>query len=157
MAFLSFIKHKIDNNFINYPDPLDKVRASFLLNTLAISLFVALFTLPGFWLKSFDLLFYRSMAIVIVQTVFIWIIIYLNRWKAVAHLLCIMVAIIIFTNFFVEVQGIKIISLQFIILLITISYYLLGKLWGLFYSVISAISIFLYFTAIGRIGIETIE
>lgn len=157
MALLSSIKQKIDNNFKNDPDGLNKVRASFLLNTLTISLFVALLTLPGFWLKSYDLLFYRSLAIVAVQAVFIWVTLHLNKWKTVAHLLCIMVSVIIFTNFYVTVEGIKIISLQFLILLITFSYYLLGKKWGLFYSILSASSMFLYFTAIGRAGIESIE
>ncbi|RZL43102.1 MAG: hypothetical protein EOP00_22850, partial [Pedobacter sp.] len=157
MPFLSSIKQKLDNNFQNDPDALNKVRASFLLNTLAISLFVALFTLPGFWLKSLDLLFYRSIAIVVTQAIFIWIIIYLNKWKTIAHLMCIMVALIIYTNFFVNIEGINIISLQFVILLVTFSYYLLGKKWGLFYSILSAASIFLYFTAVGRVGVEAIE
>lgn len=157
MLNLKYIREKLNRNFENDTDALNKVRANFLLNTLFISLFVALFTLPGFWLKSFDLLFYRSLAIVVVQSIFIWAVINLNKWKLVAHLLCIMIALIIFTNFFTKVQGVELISLQFVLLLITFSYYLLGKNWGIIYSVLCAASILFYSSSIGKQGLQSIE
>lgn len=157
MLNLKYIREKLNKNFENDPDGLNKVRANFLLNTLFLSIFVALFTLPGFWIKSFDLLFYRSLAIVVVQSFFIWVIINLNKWKLVAHLLCIMLALIILTNFFTKVQGVELISLQFILLLVTFSYYLLGKNWGIIYSILSATSILFYSSSIGKQGIQAIE
>jgi signal transduction histidine kinase/ActR/RegA family two-component response regulator len=145
-----FIDKKLDAVFANDEDPLNKVRAQFLVNGLLISFFIILITLPQFFFNSAtSLLFVRSSIMAIFQIGLIWVLLNTSKWKLVAHFTCIIVAILIWSNIFVNVQGVKIISLQWMLLLIVMSYYLLGTKWGIFYSTISLIFMLTYFALFG--------
>jgi signal transduction histidine kinase/CheY-like chemotaxis protein len=145
-----YLDRKLDAIFANDEDPLNKVRAQFLVNGLIVSLFTILITLPTFFLNSpTSILFVRSSLIAITQIGLIWVMLNTAKWKLVAHLTCIIVAVLIWSNIFINVQGIKIISLQWMLLLIVMSYYLLGTKWGIFYSTISLLFMLFYFALFG--------
>ena len=122
-----YINKKIDGLFLNDPDPLNKVRLQFLVNTLLLSLIVVLVTLPSFYNGNNSLLLIvRSICIALFQLFLIWWALNSKRWKIIAHSLCLMLISLIATNVFIDIEGIKIISLQWMLLIIIMSYYLLG-------------------------------
>lgn len=153
----NYINKKLNDVFIDNPDSLNKVRAQFLVNSLLASLVIICITLPGFYINSFYLLFFRSIGIVIIQCGLIWLLLNTNKWKLVAHGACLILATLIVSNIFVFVQGVKIISLQFMLLLIVMSYYLLGTRWGIFYSSLSAAFMCFYFVLFGQNAMALIE
>lgn len=150
MFIFTFINKNLDKVLSNDPDPLNKVRARFLAYALSASLVILLITLPSFYLTADHLLFYRSIGIAISQAILVWALLYTKKWKLVAHLACLIVAFLVWSNVFVFVQGIKIISLQFMLLLIVMSYYLLGNKWGMFYSFVSLVFMLINFTFFGQ-------
>ncbi|RZL69600.1 MAG: response regulator [Pedobacter sp.] len=148
---LKILNKKLDTVFVNDNDPLNKVRAQFLVNALVISLTIIILTLPTFYFSlNSSILFWRSLGLALVQCILVYILINTTKWKLIAHIVCLMVALLIWSNIYVNIQGIKIISLQWMLLLIVMSYYLLGTKWGLFYSSISLLFMLFYFAIFGR-------
>ena len=147
---LRFINNKLDHLFFDDDNQLNKVRAQFLVNTLLSSLLVILVTLPSFYNGNNSLiLFIRSIFIAFFQIFLIWLTLTTKKWKIVAHSLCTLLIVLIASNIFIHLQGIKIISLQWMLLIIIMSYYLLGTKWGIFYSSISLIFMLFYFIIYG--------
>ncbi len=145
MFLRNYIDHKLNSVFKNNPDPLNKYRAEFLVNSLLGSLILVIITFPGFYIDSLNFLFYRSLVIILLECFLLWAILNTKKWHLVAHATCILIAILILTNFFVLVIGVRIISLQYMLLLILLSYYLLGKKWGVFYSIMCTFFLSAYF------------
>ncbi|RZL50556.1 MAG: response regulator [Pedobacter sp.] len=155
---LKILNNKLDTVFLNDPDPLNKVRAQFLVNALIISLTIIVLTLPVFYFSlPSSILFFRSIGIAILQCILVYIIVNTTKWKLAAHFVCLMVAFMIWSNIYVNVQGIKIISLQWMLLLIIMSYYLLGTKWGIFYSTISLLFMLFYFAIFGKDAMTTVK
>jgi signal transduction histidine kinase/CheY-like chemotaxis protein len=150
MPKFNYIDNQLNRVFANDDDPLNKVRAQFLVYALLSSLVILLVTIPTFISNSLNLLFFRSVCITFLQIGLIWLLLNTSKWKLVAHGACIVVAILIWSNIFVQIQGIKIISLQWMLLLIVMSYYLLGTKWGIFYSSISLLFMMFYFAIFGK-------
>lgn len=145
MLRIRYIDSQLDKVFAENTDPLDRVRAEFLANSLLASLFIIIVTLPTFYSPGQNIPFIRSIVIGLVQMGLVWVILHTNKWKFVAHFACLIVASLIWSNLFVLLQGVKIISLQFMLLLIAMSYYLLGKRWGIAYSAICVVFMLYYF------------
>jgi hypothetical protein len=150
MFIAKYINKNLDRVLANDVDPLNKVRANFLVNALGASVLVMLLALPGFYINSFHFLLYRSIGMIFILTSLIWVLLKTPKWKLVAHLVCAVVALVIYSNSFVYIEGVKIITLQFMLLLIVMSYYLLGNKWGIFYSAISFVFMSIYFSFFGQ-------
>jgi signal transduction histidine kinase/ActR/RegA family two-component response regulator len=150
MFIAKYINKNLDRVLTNDVDPLNKVRANFLVNALGASVLVMLLALPGFYINSFHFLLYRSIGMIFILTSLIWVLLKTPKWKLVAHLVCAVVALVIYSNSFVYIEGVKIITLQFMLLLIVMSYYLLGNKWGIFYSAISFVFMSIYFSVFGQ-------
>jgi len=150
MFIRRYIDKNIDQALSKDLDPLSNVRAKFLAYSLSVSLIVLVVTMPSFFMEGRHLLFFRSLLITFFQIGLIWVLLSTTRWKLVAHLACSMVALLIWSNLFVFLEGIKIISLQFMLLLIVMSYYLLGNKWGIFYSLVSILFMTINFSFYGQ-------
>lgn len=157
MFQFNYINQKLNKIFENDSDPLNKVRAQFLVYALLSSLVALVITLPTFFSNSLNLLFIRSLTITLIQLGLIWTVLNTNKWKIVAHGSCIVIAALIISNIFVQVQGVKIISLQWMLLLVLMSYYLLGTKWGIFYSSISLLLMMFYFAIFGKTAMTSIS
>ena len=157
MFRISYIDKNITKILAHDPDPLNMVRARFLAHGLSASLIVLLLTLPSFYIHDQYLLFFRSVMIILAQAGLIWVLLKTPKWKLVAHLTCIIVAVLIWSNLFIFLQGIKIISLQFMLLLVVMSYYLLGIKWGVFYSLLSILFMGINFALYGQEAMLTIN
>jgi len=150
MFIRRYIDKNIDQALSKDLDPLSNVRAKFLAYSLSVSLIVLVVTMPSFFMDGRYLLFFRSLLITFFQIGLIWVLLRTSKWKLVAHLACSMVALLIWSNLFVFLEGIKIISLQFMLLLIVMSYYLLGNKWGIFYSLVSILFMTINFSFYGQ-------
>ncbi|KQC00395.1 ATP-binding protein [Pedobacter sp. Hv1] len=157
MIRIKYIDQNIAKILVNDPDPLNMVRARFLAQGLSSSLIVLLLTLPSFYIHAQHLLFFRSVLIIVAQVGLIWVLLKTPKWKLVAHLTCIIIAVLIWSNLFIFLQGIKIISLQFMLLLVVLSYYLLGIKWGVFYSLLSILFMGINFALYGQAAMLTIH
>jgi len=145
------INKKLDLVFENDPDPLNKVRARFLVNTLLFSLTIIALTLPSFYFNFPSLfIFFRTIGLALLQLTLLWFLLNTSKWRMIAHLICIMVGSLIWSNIYIIAPGIKIITLQWTLLIVVMSYYLLGTKWGVFYSALSLLFMLFYFQILGN-------
>lgn len=147
----NIINKKLDLVFENDPDPLNKVRTRFLVNTLLFSLTIIILTLPSFYYNFPSLfIFFRTIGLALLQLTLLWFLLNTSKWRLIAHLICIMVGGLILSNIYIEAPGIRIITLQWTLLIVVMSYYLLGTKWGVFYSAFSLLFMLFYFQILGN-------
>ncbi|MDP9046693.1 MAG: response regulator [Bacteroidota bacterium] len=58
-------------------------------------------------------------------------------WNHIAHVMLIGATLVNFSNAFLDMQEINLINIQLILIAILFSFYMLGKEWGLFYSLLN--------------------
>ncbi|MEJ5994507.1 ATP-binding protein [Pedobacter sp. Du54] len=131
-------------------DPFNIIRAKFLAHATLACICITLFTIPTFYLTGKTILFVRSLIIFLLLLSLLYTLFYTSRWKIAAHTASIMLTFIIWSNIFFFIKGVNILSIQFTLLLIVLSYYLLGSKWGMFYSALTVIPMLLYFTLRGH-------
>ena len=73
MSIAKYINKNLDRTFAEDVDPLDKVRANFLVNALGASVLVIMLALPGFYINNFHFLLYRSIGMVLILSALIWV------------------------------------------------------------------------------------
>lgn len=131
-------------------DPFNIIRAKFLVHAAIACICITLFTIPTFYLTGKTTLFIRSIIIFSLLLSLLYTLFYTSRWKLAAHTASIMLTLIIWSNIFFFIKGVNVLSIQFTLLLIVLSYYLLGSKWGMFYSTLTVIPMLLYFSLRGQ-------
>jgi signal transduction histidine kinase len=69
---------------------------------------------------------------------------YRPHWRQISHSLLIMATLINLNNVYITMQNVDIVTIQVILLTILFSYYMLGKSWGLFYSLINLVPVLVF-------------
>lgn len=144
------IEERLTKTLAKDPDPLNIVRAKFLVHAAIACLCISILTAPSFYITDKIVLFYRSIAIAILLCGLLYTLLYTSKWKLAAHTASIMLTVLIWSNIFYFIKGVNILSIQFTLLLIVLSYYLLGSKWGIFYSALTVIPMLLYFSLHGE-------
>lgn len=144
------IEEQLSKMLAKDSDPFNVVRAKFLVHAVIACLCITLITIPNFYLTNKHILFYRSIGIFFLLCGIMYSLLYTSKWKIAAHAACIMLTVLIWSNIFYFIKGVNILSIQFTLLLIVLSYYLLGSKWGIFYSSLTVIPMLLYFSLKGH-------
>lgn len=131
-------------------DPMNRVRVKFLVHAAIACLCIVLFTIPNFYNAGKTLLFLRSVAVLFLLIGLIYTLLYTSKWKIAAHAASIILTLIIWSNVFFFIKGVNVLSIQFTLLLIVLTYYLLGSKWGIFYSALTVIPMVFYFSFGGK-------
>lgn len=69
---------------------------------------------------------------------------YRPQWRQISHALLVMATLINLNNVFFALQRVDIVTIQVILLVILFGYYMLGRRWGLFYSLVNLIPVLLF-------------
>lgn len=144
------IEERLTKMLAKDPDPLNIVRAKFLVHAVIACLCICIFTAPSFYIASKMLLFSRSTCISLLLCGLLYTLLYTSKWRVAAHTASIMLTVLIWSNIFYFIKGVNILSIQFTLLLIVLSYYLLGSKWGIFYSALTVIPMLMYFSFNGQ-------
>lgn len=67
-----------------------------------------------------------------------------KRWKLAGHLFLLSLCSIIWTNIIIYTYGINLVTLQISLIIISASFYILGKNWGIVYSLINVLPIIIH-------------
>lgn len=135
-------------------DPINRARVHILFYTLSISLFfmvvlAVVYTITGPPFQLFRILF--------MVAAFSWGLYKLlksHTYKPAAHLVIIMINMLVWSNIFVIIQAINIVTIQYILLAITCSFYFLSGRAGIAYSILVLIPVILYFIVKGTDDIQ---
>ncbi|TZF84109.1 response regulator [Pedobacter sp. BS3] len=126
-------------------DPVLRARLSILTNILWITMLVSAAVAVINYNQPNILLFIRPAACFVLFGIVLWLLVYMGKWRASAHLLLLTLSALCSTHIFIYEQSISIITLQFILIILLGSFYLLGKDWGIIYSLLSIAQIIGYF------------
>jgi signal transduction histidine kinase len=87
-----------------------------------------------------------AVAIVLLITVAVLfkILTYNANWKLVSHVLLILGTIVNLGNVYFILQDVNIVAIQMVILVIIFSFYMLGQIYGLFYSILNLLPVLLF-------------
>ncbi len=66
-------------------------------------------------------------------------------WVQIAHAMLIAATLVNFNDAYLAAQSVNIVTIQLILLAILFSFYMLGKDWGLFYSLLNLVPTFVFF------------
>lgn len=69
---------------------------------------------------------------------------YTGDWRKVSHCLLALITIVNLNYVYIELQAVNIITIQLIVLTIQFSFYMLGKRYGPFYTLLNAVPVFLF-------------
>jgi len=75
-----------------------------------------------------------------------YLLLYKAKWRNAAHILLIALSLFILTNILMYKHGINLVTFQLSIIIISASFYILGKNWGIMYSAINIMPIIITFT-----------
>jgi signal transduction histidine kinase/CheY-like chemotaxis protein len=66
------------------------------------------------------------------------------RWGIISHILLVLATVVNITNVFITLQTVDIITAQILLLIIVFSFYMLGQVSGMFYSLVNLIPVLLF-------------
>jgi len=144
MMKFSYIDRKLDKALRNDHDPLNKERVKFLINLVLISSVVVFVTIPMYVISGPISQLYRSCIVLVCMAAMIYFLLRKPIWKKIAHAMCLVVTFVIWSNLLFFVMAINIATIQFTLLVIIFSYYMLGTRWGTFYALLSTLPVLFY-------------
>lgn len=122
-----------------------------LLSSFSI-LSVLLFIL--YFVQEHNILLYR-ISILMVLFISGLVMIFTNfPWKKVGHYFIFCLTCFIWSNLFLLKNGINIVTVQYVMMIVTGGFYILGAGWGLFYSLLNTVPLVLLFTLQQFYGVE---
>jgi signal transduction histidine kinase/ActR/RegA family two-component response regulator len=122
-------------------DPLIKTRIKLLIVCLLafVVLYIALSILYVFQEHNFML--YRAIVLVVLLSAGLILLRSHVPWKVAGHFFIICLTLLVWSNVLMFVPGVNMVTVQYSILVLASSYYILGTKWGVIYSLISVLPI----------------
>lgn len=141
MIFFSPLIQRYTNLLKNTESPLEQARIRILACGLFMLLFLAALILG-------IRLFHPQTAIIVRLSIFLiilfyagYLLVYKRRWEVSAHMLLSSLCLIVLTNLLLHQNGINLVTMQVSLIIISSSFYILGKNWGLIYSIANVVTI----------------
>lgn len=126
-------------------DPIVRARINILFYMMIISIIFSLLLTITYILKGPPLQLVRILVVLFTLIYGLRELIYFNSYKPAAHIVLIMLNMLVWSNIFLVAQAISIVTVQYILLVITVSFYFLSVRWGIFYSLLSMLPVLVYF------------
>ncbi|WP_316789107.1 ATP-binding protein [Pedobacter frigoris] len=125
---------------------LNRARIGILVQLLLAFSALSIFLFILYFFQERNILLYR-ISILMVLFIFGLVMIFLNiPWKKVGHYFIICLTCFIWSNLLFLKDGINLVTVQYVMMIVTGGYYILGSRWGLVYSLINTIPVALLFT-----------
>jgi signal transduction histidine kinase/ActR/RegA family two-component response regulator len=137
MPLPKFIFSRYRHLLSQQSDPLIKTRIKLLVVCLLAftGLYIALSILYAFQEHNFML--YRAIALVVLLSTGLLLLLSNFPWKIAGHLFISCLTLLIWSNVLMFVPGINMVTVQYSVLVLAGSYYILGTKWGVIYSTVS--------------------
>lgn len=130
-------------------DPIIRARINILFYMMSLTIVFSLILTVGYILNGPPLQLIRVLILVACFTYGLRQLILFNDYKPSAHLVLIAINMLVWSNIFLVANAISIVTVQYILLSSTISFYFLNARWGVFYSLLSLFPVILYFSING--------
>jgi signal transduction histidine kinase/ActR/RegA family two-component response regulator len=132
-----FFNLSINNILSDDQSILDRARIRLLYYGLGIVFIAVAALLSNIYLQNEPILTSIAAGVLFFTVVFFKLLTYRPDWKFISHSLLILATIINLGDVFITFQNVNIVAIQTVVLVIIFSYYMLGKGFGLLYSLLN--------------------
>ncbi|MDP3467425.1 MAG: ATP-binding protein [Daejeonella sp.] len=149
MNFVNFFKNLNQSALKGVTDPIVRARINILFYMMSLTLVFGLILTIVYIIYGPPLQLIR---IVVVMGTMIYgfrKLILFNDYRPSAHIVLIIINMLVWSNIFLIANAISIVTVQYILLSSTISFFFLNGRWGIFYSLLSLFPVFIYFSLNG--------
>ena len=136
-----FFNLSINNILSDDQSILDRARIRLLYYGLGIVFIAVAALLSNIYLQYEPILTSIAAGVLFFTVVFFKLLTYRPDWKFISHSLLILATIINLGDVFITFQNVNIVAIQTVVLVIIFSYYMLGKGFGLLYSLLNLVPV----------------
>lgn len=149
MKLISFLKNLNQSAQKEATDPIVRARINILFYMMGVTVIFSLTLTVLYIINGPPLQLIRVVILTIALIYGLRKLVLFNNYKPSAHIVLLIINMLIWSNIFLIANAISIVTVQYILLSINISFFLLSGRWGLFYSILSMSPVFLYFSING--------
>jgi two-component system, sensor histidine kinase len=144
-ASLPFFNWSVKKLLDTEPDAFTRAKIRILITVLVFSLIKLLVALFISHIHNQDFQVGRSLVMLAIYIALLKLILY-NRlyMRPIAHTMVWLGLLLIWSNTFITAKSVNIITLQFVFMLYLSSFYLLGRTFGIIYSILGALPVLIY-------------
>lgn len=130
-------------------DPIVRARINILFYMMIITVFFAMILTVVYIINGPLVQLVRIVLLLLALLYGLRQLILYSDYKPSAHITLIIINMLVWTNIFLVANAISIVTVQYILLSSSISFYFLNARWGIFYSLLSIMPVLLYFSIYG--------
>jgi len=145
MEFFSKLKHRYNALIKESTVPLMQARIKILTFGLGFLMLLIIAILLLLLSSGKIAIMIRLMVLLLTLLFASYLLLYKALWRNAAHILLFSLSLYILTNILMYKHGINMVTFQLSIIIISASFYILGKNWGIIYSAINAMPIIITF------------
>lgn len=138
---ISLIKAALNSD----SDPINRARINILVYIGLFSILLCSFLTVAYALYGPPFQLIRVLVVLVGLIIGMRELLKSHNYKPTAHIIIVLFNILVWSNILFLIQAINIVTVQYIILGITCSFYLLNSRWGIFYSVTILFPVVIYF------------
>lgn len=125
---------------------LNRARIALLVQLLIAFSALSIFLFVLYFFQERNILLYRICLLMILFFSGLWMIFIKVPWKKVGHYFIFCLTCFIWSSLLLLKDGINIVTVQYVMMIVTGGYYILGSRWGLLYSFINTLPVVLLFS-----------
>ena len=158
MEKLSFFNWSVSKALDLEPDPIDKARMKLVIQSIILGIIYCCTFIPFHIYEQQPHQLLRTSTILLIFITVAKYLLYRPAWKPVTHITLLIMSAVIWTSIFIY-SGIDLLMIQFAVIIILSSFYLLNAKWGILYSALSVIPfpVFAVLTEGGYINLQLLN
>lgn len=150
MFFFNSSKERYQQLLNENEAPLQQAKIRILTVGLLLVILISSVVLGIVLMEPQFLLIARLSALIIALAYAIFLLFFKGKWEVAAHIFLTTLSLFIFSNIILYKYGITMVTIQLSLIVISSSFYILGKKWGLFYA-ISTVSPVIFYLLYSRL------
>ncbi|MES3018653.1 MAG: ATP-binding protein [Bacteroidota bacterium] len=154
MEFISKGRKFIEGVLNHDDDPINRARIHILFYSMSATLTMALIVLSVYIVQGPYLQLIRLTFVIAALVTGIYKLVFKRNYKPAAHIIIWMLNMLVWTNIFLLIQALNIVTIQYIILTITCSFYMLSARHGMIYSIAVMVPVLFHFIIYGTNNIQ---
>ena len=149
MKIIDFFKNLNQSAQKGVTDPIVRARINILYYMMSLTVVFGLILTVVYTINGPPLQLIRIVVLMVSLIYGLRKFILFNDYKPSAHIVLMIINMLVWSNIFLVANAISIVTVQYILLSSTISFFFLNGRWGIFYSLLSLSPVILYFSLNG--------
>ena len=149
MKIIDFFKNLNQSAQKGVTDPIVRARINILYYMMSLTVVFGLILTVVYTINGPPLQLIRIVVLMVSLIYGLRKLILFNDYKPSAHIVLMIINMLVWSNIFLVANAISIVTVQYILLSSTISFFFLNGRWGIFYSLLSLSPVILYFSLNG--------